>query len=79
MKLFITTKTRAKKVSVAPLDQTNYIVAVKEPPIENKANEAVVKALAEYFNLSRSQIRITAGHTGKRKIVEIDLQLDKEA
>lgn len=73
MKIFVTTKTRARKVSVEHLDQTNYVVSVKEPPVEGKANEAVVSALAEYFKLHKSQIQITAGHKGKRKVVEVDL------
>lgn len=77
MKIFITTKTRSKKVFVEPQDQTNYIVAVKEAPVEGRANDAVIAALAEYFNIHKNQINITTGHTGKRKVVEIDLELDK--
>jgi uncharacterized protein YggU (UPF0235/DUF167 family) len=73
MKIFITTKTRAKKYSVQQVDQTNFIVAVKEAPLDNKANDAVVRVLAEYFKISPSQVEIASGHTARKKIVELYL------
>lgn len=71
MKLFVTVKTRAKKEEVIQIDATHFKVAVKEPPIGGRANEAAVRALAEYFNVAKSNARIISGHASKKKIVEI--------
>ena len=49
----------------------DYLVRVKAQPREGKANEAVIKLLAEYFEVTRSSVRITSGLSGRNKIVEI--------
>jgi uncharacterized protein (TIGR00251 family) len=48
-----------------------FIVKVKEPPKEGKANQAVIKLLAEYFSVPQSQVRILSGFRSKNKVVEI--------
>jgi hypothetical protein len=45
------------------------IVKVKEPPTKGKANRAVIKVLARYFN---ANVRIVSGTMSRRKIVEIE-------
>jgi uncharacterized protein (TIGR00251 family) len=49
----------------------DYLVRVKAQPREGKANEAVIKLLAEYFGVTRSSVRIASGLSGRNKIVEI--------
>ena len=49
----------------------DYVVRVKAQPREGKANEAVIKLLAEHFGVTRSSVRITSGLSGRNKIVEI--------
>lgn len=72
MKIFVRAKVNAKKERVEQIDATHYIVQVKAPPVEGKANEAIVKALAEYFDLAPSRIRMTSGKTSKQKTFVID-------
>lgn len=48
-----------------------YIVRVKVPPQEGKANEAVVKLIATHMKVSKSSVRIVSGLTGRNKIIEI--------
>ncbi len=42
-------------------------IAVAAPPIEGRANDAVVKAIAEVFGVPASDVTITSGDTGRRK------------
>jgi len=49
----------------------SFIVKVKEPPKEGKANQAVIKLLAEHFGVPRSHVRILSGFKSKNKVVEI--------
>jgi uncharacterized protein (TIGR00251 family) len=47
------------------------IVKVKEPPREGKANQAVIRLLAEHFGVHKSQVRILAGFRSKNKVIEV--------
>lgn len=42
------------------------------PPVDGKANEALVKLLAEYFNISKSAISIVGGKSTPRKMVDVE-------
>ncbi len=48
-----------------------YNVYVKEPPIEGRANDAVIEVLAEHFNKPRSMVRLVSGAVSKIKVFEI--------
>lgn len=49
----------------------NYSVWVRAKPADGKANEAVIKALAEHFGIAKSRIVLLKGQTSKQKIFEI--------
>ncbi len=46
-------------------------VKLAAPPIDGKANEALIKLLAEQYDIPKSMIRIVKGQTSKTKIVEL--------
>ena len=71
MKIFVKAKVNAKEEIIKRIDETHFIVAVKEPPIKGKANRAILKALANYFHLSKSQVQIVSGFTSREKIIRI--------
>ncbi len=48
-----------------------YTVSVKDPPKQGKANLAVIKILAEYFNLTQSNVTLVSGASSKIKVFEI--------
>lgn len=49
----------------------NLHVFVKAPPLEGKANKAVISALADYFKVSKSSINLISGDKSKYKFFEI--------
>ena len=49
----------------------SFMVKVKEPPKEGKANQAVIKLLAHHFGVPQSQVRILSGFRSKNKVVEV--------
>jgi len=71
MKIFVTAKPKSKKVYVKEIDKENFVVAVKEVAEDGKANDAIIRALAEHLQIEPYQLRITSGHSARRKIVEI--------
>jgi uncharacterized protein (TIGR00251 family) len=48
-----------------------YKVSIKEPPVRGKANNAIVRALAKYFNVSPSLVRMVSGQSSRKKVYEI--------
>ncbi len=49
--------------------QPQLKIALKAPPIEGRANEALIAFLAEFFGLTRSAVTIAHGETGRSKLV----------
>jgi uncharacterized protein len=45
---------------------------VAAPPERGRANAALVALLSEMLGVPRSGVRVVAGHTARRKIVEIE-------
>ncbi len=65
---------RVKQSSLLTEDKNEipvYKVAVKEPPVDGKANKAVVKALASYFEVAPSLVSLVSGVSVKQKVFEI--------
>ena len=48
-----------------------YVIRVKEPAKEGKANKAVIKLLAEHFKVPRGSVDIVSGVKSRNKVVEI--------
>jgi uncharacterized protein (TIGR00251 family) len=70
-----------KKVKVTPNSKLQKIeeeadgsltVRLKSPPVDGKANEELVKLLAEKFHVPKSYIKIKSGFSSRHKVIEID-------
>jgi uncharacterized protein (TIGR00251 family) len=70
MKIQVKVKPNSKTDEVSQ-ERDNFIVKVKEPPKEGKANQAVIKLLAEHFGVPRSQVRILSGFKSRNKVIEV--------
>jgi len=71
MKIHIKAKPDSNRESVEKIDDTHFVVEVKEPPIQGRANQAIARALGAYFNIPVFQIRLIKGFREKNKIFEI--------
>ena len=49
-----------------------YKVRLAAPPVDGKANQALIRFIAERFNVAPSAVRIVRGLSSKMKTVEID-------
>jgi len=50
----------------------SYSIKIKERAEKDKANLAVIKMLAKYFNTSSANIKIKSGITSRNKLILID-------
>lgn len=71
MRIYAQAKPKSKREYIKKIDDTHYTVAVKESPVSGKANQAIIKALAEYFDKPPSQIHILFGEKSKQKVIQI--------
>jgi len=71
MRIKVVAKPKKKQEKVEQIDASTYAVSVKEPPIDGRANDAILKSLAKYFSISPSKITLISGHTSKIKIFEV--------
>ena len=67
-------------VKVHPCAQKNAVtgvvgeaikLAVTAPPVDGKANEAVIRFFAELFEIPRTSVTIASGETSRNKVVRI--------
>lgn len=70
MKLNIRVVTKAKQQKIVK-EEGRLKVYVNAPPVDGKANEALIKLLAEYFKVKRNRISIVKGLKSKDKIIEV--------
>ncbi|MDD5044718.1 MAG: DUF167 domain-containing protein [Candidatus Omnitrophica bacterium] len=73
MKISVKVKPNARQAKVEEIGQNSFVVWVKAKPVEGKANQAVIKALADHFHLPQSAISLLKGQTFKEKLFEISL------
>jgi len=71
MKISVKVKPNSKKEEVKRLTDNEFILSVKEPAKEGKANQAVIRLLSEYFGVPKSNISIIKGESSKNKIIQI--------
>lgn len=71
MKIAVRVKPNSKEEAVEKAGEGEFILRVKAPAREGRANEAVVALLAGYFAIPKARVRITRGHKGKNKIVSV--------
>ncbi|MCX6731670.1 MAG: DUF167 domain-containing protein [Candidatus Parcubacteria bacterium] len=75
MKIFVKAKPLAKEERIEKIDELNFVVSVKEPPKKGRANYAIIMALANYFSIPSSHIRLVSGFSGRQKVFKIDKAL----
>lgn len=71
MNIHVIAHPNAKKTKVEGDLLGDLHVWVNEPPIDGRANAAIINALSKHFNIERNNIFLTSGEKSKNKIFEI--------
>jgi len=61
----------AKKTEFAGLHGDALKIRLAAPPVDGKANEALLKFLAEVLHLPKSAVTLKSGQTSRRKVLEV--------
>jgi uncharacterized protein (TIGR00251 family) len=62
---------RAHKNAVTGTMGDALKLALTAPPVEGRANQAVIEFFAELFEIPRSSVTIASGETSRNKVVRI--------
>ena len=72
MRITVRARPGSKMERVEEIGPQEYVVAVREPPREGRANAAIARALAERFGMSVSRVRLVVGFASREKIFDVD-------
>ena len=61
----------ARKTELAGLHGDAMKIRLAAPPVDGKANEALISFLAEILGLTRSAVSLKSGHSSRRKVLEV--------
>ncbi len=61
----------ASKNEIVGVEQDALKIRISAPPVEGKANKALVQFLAEQLAVKRSQVEILNGHATRRKTIHV--------
>ncbi|MBD2529108.1 DUF167 domain-containing protein [Nostoc flagelliforme FACHB-838] len=66
-------KPNSKQQKIDEQSDGSLIVYLKSPPVDGKANEELIKLLAEKFDVPKSHIRIKSGLSSRQKLIEVNI------
>lgn len=72
MRIYIKVIPRSSQNKIEKISEGEYKIWLNAPPVEGKANEALIKFLAKYFGVSKSVVTIIGGKSTQRKIVDVN-------
>jgi uncharacterized protein len=64
-------KPNSSKQEVKKIEDKSYVVSLKKPAEDNKANIELIKLLKKHFKVPVKDIKIIKGLKSRNKIVEI--------
>ena len=73
MRVSVKAKPGAKTEKIEAQPDGSLLVAVKAPPVDGKANEAIIAALAKHFGVKRSAVELKSGASSRTKQFEVSL------
>ena len=63
---------RAAKDEIVGERQGRIVIRVTAPPVDGRANDALIRLIARRANLARSRVTIVRGHSARDKAVRVD-------
>ena len=65
-------KPGSRQEELTELDDGTWLARVKAPPVDGKANAAVIELVARHFGLRKSQVSIKSGASARMKLVTLE-------
>ena len=69
---------RASKNEIQGIHGDALKIRLQAPPVEGKANQALIRFLSETLDIPRAQISVASGETGRNKAVLIEGLIEQQ-
>ncbi len=70
--LAVSVRPKARQSHILGLHGGDLRVALDAPPVDGRANEALMEFLADYAGVARSQVSLRRGAASRHKLVQIN-------
>ncbi len=71
MRIYVRVSPRSSMNKVEKISEGEYKVKLTAPPVDGKANDMLIKILAEHFDVPKSSLNIVGGKSARIKMVDI--------
>jgi uncharacterized protein len=68
----IKVKPNSRVASLEDLGDGMWQARVKAPPVDGKANDELLRLVADHFGLRRTQVSVKSGASARLKLVQLD-------
>ena len=69
--LRVKVKPNSRVEEFVALDSGDFEARVKAPPVDGKANAALIALIAHHFGLRKAQVSIKSGASARQKLVQL--------
>jgi hypothetical protein len=73
MQKVVKVKPNSKAPRIVEEENGSLTVYLKSPPVDGRANEELIKTLADKYEVPKSHVTIKSGLCARHKLVEIDM------
>ena len=70
--LEIRVRPNSRKESLVEQPDGTWLAGIKAPPVDGKANAALIALVARQLECRRAQVSIRSGGSGRRKLVRVE-------
>ena len=71
MRLKVRVVPRSAKNALMRREDGSYRARLNAPPVDGKANIALIDLVSEKFKVKRSAVKIVSGHRSRDKVIEV--------
>lgn len=71
LRLAVQIAPNAKRTEVIAATEDTLRIRLQAPPVDGKANEALIRFIADTLRVPKSAVEITHGFTARRKLLEV--------
>jgi uncharacterized protein len=69
--LIVRAKPGSKRQGISSIGEEEISVCIRAPPVDGKANSALIEYFSDVFNISKSDVVLEKGGTNKNKLISI--------
>jgi len=70
--LKVKVKPGSRREELQEMPDGTWVAHVKAPPVDGKANAALIALVAEHFGLRKAQVSIRSGAGGRLKLLQLE-------